>query len=234
MACFTWSTYPKTISSSSLPQPESAIGVSVLDLDLGGDRQGEPVGDDGHVGHAEEAPEPVGVGDGGEGLAAAEDRARDDGGLRLQREAHEARAEVDERVALLVELRRAARALGEHHDEAVLLEEPLGVLGQAHELPRPREPEVHEGQPAEELLGHPLGEARRIHLEEAGCDDHRRVDGDAARVIADDHGPPVRGQCVPDRRGSRPRSSAGTSRRAPSSRGAGACARCRTGRRRAR
>jgi hypothetical protein len=64
---------------------------------------------------------------------------RDDGRFRLHREAHEARAEVHQGVALVVELRGAARALGEHHEQAVVFEEPLGVLGQPGELPRARD-----------------------------------------------------------------------------------------------
>jgi hypothetical protein len=59
-----------------------------------------------------------------------------DGRLRLHREADEAGAEVHERVALPVELRGAAGALGEHHEQAVVVEQALGVLGQAREVPR--------------------------------------------------------------------------------------------------
>src|SRR5579859_834704 len=160
---------------------------AVLDLYLRRERHRHAVRDDGDVRHAEQAPEAVRVGDGGEGFAAAEDRDRHDGRARLEREAHEAAAEVDERVALAKELRRAARALGEDHEHAVVLEQALGVLGQRSEVPGARRPRAHEGEAREELLGHPLREARRLELEEARRDDHRAVDGDAAGVVADDH-----------------------------------------------
>ena len=49
--------------------------------------------------------------------------------LRLEREAHEAGPEVDERVPVFVELCRAARAFRKHQEEPVFLEQPNRVLG---------------------------------------------------------------------------------------------------------
>ena len=49
-------------------------------------------------------------------------------------------AELDERVALAKELRRPARPFGEHHEQAVVLEQPLGVLRQPGEVARARLP----------------------------------------------------------------------------------------------
>ena len=64
----------------------------------------------------------------------------------LQRQAHEAGAEVHQRVAVLPELGGAARALGEDHQQAVVLEQALGVLGQAGELAAAGCPDGGEGK----------------------------------------------------------------------------------------
>ncbi len=52
------------------------------------------------------------------------------------------------------------------------------------------------GRRSEELLGHALGEAWRLHLEQARRDDHGAVDGDAARVVADEDRAPARGHVL--------------------------------------
>ena len=67
------------------------------------------------------------------------------------------------------------------------------MLRQARELPRPGGPETREGEPVEELLHHPLREARGLHLQQARGDDHRAVDGDPAGVVAHEHRAASRG-----------------------------------------
>jgi hypothetical protein len=124
-----------TTSSSSLPCPRRAAARR-KDLQLHGQRQRHQVRGDGHVGRAHSCPSLEFHR--GHGLAAAQDGHRDDGRAGLHREAHEARAEVHQGVALPVELGGAARALGEDHEEPLVAQQPLGVLGQARELPRAR------------------------------------------------------------------------------------------------
>src|SRR5258708_31886638 len=63
---------------------------------------------------------------------------------------------------------------------------------QAGELAAAAGPHRGEREAVDELLRHPLREARRLHLEEAGGDDHGAVEGDAARVVSHQHGPAVR------------------------------------------
>jgi len=127
-------------------------------------------------------------GHGGKGLTPPEHGDRNDGRLRLQRQANEPAPEVDQRVAVAKQLGRTACSLGKHHEQAVLVQQALGVLGQPGELTGARGPEVHEGDAVHELLDHPLRQARRVHLQQAGGDDHGAVDGDPAGVVADQHG----------------------------------------------
>jgi hypothetical protein len=95
-----------------------------------------------------------------------------------------------------VELGRPARALGEHHEQAFVLEQPHRVLGQAGELPDPRREPRHERHALDELFGHALAQPRRVELEERGRDHHERIDRPSAGVIADEHRPPARWDVV--------------------------------------
>src|SRR5271165_2275510 len=86
------------------------------------------------------------------------------------------------------ELRRAARTLREHHEQSVVFEQALGVLGKSRKLAGSARPFAEERKPADEFLRHSLGEPGRIHFQETGGDDHGGVDGDSARVVAYNEG----------------------------------------------
>src|SRR5690606_24862375 len=122
----------------------------------------------------------------------ADEGERDDRRARRHRQAREAGAEVDQGVAIAVQLGGAARALREHHEEPLRLEQPGGVLRKAGEVAEPAGPDGGERHPVEELLRHPLGQARRLELEEDRRQHHAAVERDPAGVVADQHGAAAR------------------------------------------
>ena len=95
----------------------------------------------------------------------------------LEREPHEAEAELLQLVALRERLRDALGALGKDQDRLFVLEQAAAVLGRAGDLPPAREQVRDERQRLDVLLDHGAHDARRIVLEE-----QRAADADARRT----------------------------------------------------
>ena len=88
------------------------------------------------------------------------------GRVGLDREAHEAEAELGQLVALVERLRDAARPLGEDEQRLALREQARRVLRHADHLTDAREEERHERQAERPLLDHRADEARRLGVHE--------------------------------------------------------------------
>ena len=102
----------------------------------------------------------------------------------LEREPHEAVAELLQLVALRERLGDALGALGEDEDRLFVLEQAAAVLGRADDLAPAREQVRRERQRLHVALDHGAHDARRIVLEEHGAADADGVERQLARVVA--------------------------------------------------
>ena len=108
------------------------------------------------------------------------------GAPRLEREPHEALAELGELVALRERLADAARALGEHEHGLLGGEQAAAVLRRAGDLAPAREQVRRERHGRHEELDHRAHEARLRRLEEARAADHEAVERQLAGVVGDE------------------------------------------------
>src|SRR6266545_7907288 len=157
----------------------------------GGERQGEDARRDRERREAEQARERLQIEEGGRLLLRPDHRARDDRNAGLEREPHEPEPERLQPVALAERLVEPAYALGEDEERLARGEQAPAVLGGADDLAAAS----HEGRDEREGGDPPLDEgtddARRVLLDEEPDLDHRRVEGELARVVGDDEDAPV-------------------------------------------
>src|SRR5688572_11711577 len=147
-------------------------------------------GGDGQVVDAYQLRQVVEAMENGVGFLATDHRARHDGALCAQGQAHEAAAaEALQLVALLVELLDAFRALWEHGDDVVLGEQALAVLRAGAYGADSIHGHADERQIEAEVLCEPASIATRRMGESEGLANHQAVERQGARMVGDDHGP---------------------------------------------
>ena len=91
---------------------------------------------------------------------------RNDGRAGFDGEAHEAKSELGELVALIEGLGDAARPLWEYQERFPLRQEALRIFGNADHLTDPRKEQGDERQRDRPLLDHRTNDARRFSVHE--------------------------------------------------------------------
>ena len=131
------------------------------------------------------------------GLLAADDRHRDDGRTRSKAELHEAAAsESLQPVAIAKELPDALLALGEHRDERLALEEPLGVLLAGADGADAVGHVPEEREMKDPVFGEPAHAAVPRMLPAHGQAQHQAVERDGARVVGDEQAAALAGEAL--------------------------------------
>ena len=187
----TRSTIELTSRSSSFPVPTKRIASPKWNSTLTGSGNANRYGVTGMYGAPKYLPELVQIQDRRHRFTAAEKRAGDHRRLGLQRQPQEPGAKPHQRVALAVELGRAAHALGKNHQQALVFEQARRVFRQTGEVTGFLRPLAGERHLRQKLLGHALRQARRIQIEKTRSRHHAGIEREASRMIAHDHRAPA-------------------------------------------
>jgi hypothetical protein len=178
-------------------------GVEHADAHLGreGDQhaersQDQHVGGDGPVGQAQHLGQGRQLGHDGHGLLVAHDGEGDDGHAGPHGDLHEpAPAEAPQLVALAVVLARALGALGEDHDQLLLLaQQAVGVVGVGLDAAQPGPAQVDQRDALEHVVRQPVDRPLQVALDPVH--DRGGIGRDGPGVIGHHERPALAGELV--------------------------------------